>query len=81
MKTQNEEAETLREKGVKSDQEKSEYKIKLKGEREKTAALLVHASSLEVALKARHQEDVRVGRLADSELSKAVIATVAVSCL
>ena len=81
MKTQNEEAETLREKGVKSDQEKSQYKIKLKEEREKTASLLVHASSLEVALKARHQEGVRVGRLADSELAKAVLATEAVSCL
>ena len=75
METQAVEAEALREKGRKADQEKLEYKKKPKEEKKKGASLLQHAASLEAALKQRHREGSRVGRLAEYEVAKARRAT------
>ena len=75
MRRQAKETETLREIGQKADQEKLEYKTKLKEEKEKGARLLQHAASLESALKQRHREGSRVGRLAEIEVAKARRAT------
>ena len=81
MRRQAKETETLREIGQKADQEKLEYKKKLKEEKDKGARLLQHAASLESALKQRHREGSRVGRLAENEVAKARRATATLSSL
>ena len=81
METHVEEADALREHRLKSDQEKAEYKKKLQEEKEKAAGLLLHAASLEAALKQRHREGSRIGRLMESEVAKARRATAALSSL
>jgi hypothetical protein len=81
LRTQAKEADTLREIGVKADQERLEYKQKLKAEKDKGARLLQHAASLESALKQRHREGGRVGRLAENEVAKARRATASLSSL
>ena len=75
MRAQAKETDTLRETRQKADQDKLEYKKKLSEEKEKGARLLQHAASLESALKQRHREGSRVGRLAENEVAKARRAT------
>ena len=81
METQAEEADTLREKGLKAYQEKLEYQKKLREEKEKAGNLLRHAASLESALKQKHRQGARVGRLAENEVAKARRAAASLICL